>query len=113
LVTDIRVSPVVQDLYPERQVDVELSNGDNNGRKESAGDDAEDKGASLAEPIAPNLISYGVAGQTHAPTADRIDPTVASGSGHKRKHIVVGSKRKPSKSLTDQVMTQIELPPYR
>jgi hypothetical protein len=45
---------MIQNLYPDRQVDVELSDGDNNRRKESTGNDTEDKCASLAEPIVPN-----------------------------------------------------------
>jgi hypothetical protein len=113
LVTDIHVSHMVEDLYPNHQVDVELSDGDNNGRKESASDDTEDKGTPLAKPIAPNSISSGMAGQTHPSTADQVDTTVASGGGHKSKCVMLASKHKPSKSSTDQVMTQIELPPYR
>jgi hypothetical protein len=103
---------MVQDLYPDHQVDVELSDGDNNRRKESAGNDAEDKGAPLAEPTAPNLISSNAAGQTHPSAADRVDTTTASGIGHKRKHALLAYKCKPSKSSADQVMTQIELSPY-
>jgi hypothetical protein len=81
LVIDIHVLPMVQDLYPDRQGDIELSDGDNKMRKESAGDDVEDKGASLAEPIAPNPISSSIAGWTHPSAIDQVDTTVASGSG--------------------------------
>jgi hypothetical protein len=95
-----------QDLYPTSHVDVELSDGDNNGQKESAGDDVKGNVESSAEPIAPNLIGPSAAGQSHHSTV------VNSGSGQKRKHVLLASKRKPSKSLADQVMTQISLPPY-
>jgi hypothetical protein len=101
LVTDIHVSLVVQDPYPDRQVNIELSNGDDNGRKEHASDDAEDRGAYLAEPIAPNPISSSVAKQTHPSAAGRVDTTVTSGSGQKKKHLMPPLKHKPSKSLVD------------
>jgi hypothetical protein len=104
---------MIQNLYLDRQVDVELSDGDNNRRKESAGNDAEDKSASLAEPIIPNRISSGMVGQTHPSAADRVDTTVASSSGHKRKRNVLPPKHKPSKSSANLVITQIELPAYR
>jgi hypothetical protein len=56
---------MTQDLYPMRQVDVELSDGDNNIQKESAGDDAEDKGGSSTKLIAPSLMRSSVASQSH------------------------------------------------
>jgi hypothetical protein len=90
-----------------------LSDDDNNERKESVGEDGEGKGASSAEPIAPNLISSGMAGQTHTSAADRVATTIALGSGHKRKHCALAAKRKTSRSSADQVMTQLEPPPYR
>jgi hypothetical protein len=97
---------MTHDLYPTRQVDIELSNGDKNEKKESVGNDAEGKGRSSAESIAPNLIGPSTAGRSHHSTA------APSGSGQKRKHVLLASKCKPSKSSADQVMTQIGLPPY-
>jgi hypothetical protein len=89
-----------------------LFDDDNNGRKESVGDGAGGKGASSAESITPNPISFDVVGQTHPWAADCVDTTVASGSGNKRKHAVLAAKRKPSKTSANQVMTQIEIPLY-
>jgi hypothetical protein len=82
------------------------------GRKESAGNDAEGRGAPIAKPTAPNPISSSAAGQTHPSATDQVDTTVILGSGHRRKHILLASKYMPSKSFADQVMTRIELPPY-
>jgi hypothetical protein len=72
-----------------------VSNGDNNKQKESVGNDAEGKGRSSAESIAPNLIGPSTVGQSHHSTA------VPSGSGQKRKRVLLASKCKPSKSSTD------------
>jgi hypothetical protein len=90
-----------------------LSDGDNNGQKEFAGDDSEAKGGSSAEPIAPNLIGSSVASQTHHSAVGQVDAAVPSGSGQKSKHVPLSTKCKPSKSSAGQVMTQIELLPYR
>jgi hypothetical protein len=53
-----------------------------------------------------------VVGETHPSAADWVDTIVASGSGYKRKCSTLAAKLKQPKSLTDQVTTQIELPPY-
>jgi hypothetical protein len=46
---------LVQDLYSDRQVDVELSDGDNNnGQNKPTVNEDKGKGAPLTEPIAPN-----------------------------------------------------------
>jgi hypothetical protein len=82
-----------------------MSDDDNNKRKESAGDDAGGKGASSTKLFTLNPIRSGVAGQTLA--TDHIDTTVTSGSGNKRKCGVLATKCKPSKTLADQVTTQI------
>jgi hypothetical protein len=57
---------VIQDLYPDRQVDIELSDGDNNdGQNKPTGDEAEGKGAPSTDPIAPNLTNSSALGETH------------------------------------------------
>jgi hypothetical protein len=84
---------MAQDLYPDCQANVELSDGDNNRMIESIGNDAEGKGASSTELIAPNLISSGVAVQTHPSAANRVDTTTALGSLHKRKRGTLAAKR--------------------
>jgi hypothetical protein len=48
-VTDIVVMLITQKLYPDRLVHVELSDGDNNGKKKYVGDDVEGGGASSIE----------------------------------------------------------------
>jgi hypothetical protein len=52
----------IQDLYPNREVDAELSDEDNNRQKKPAGDDAEGKGAPSVEALAPNPIGSSLAG---------------------------------------------------
>jgi hypothetical protein len=84
-----------------------MSDDDNNRRKESASDDAGGKGASSTKLITPNPIRSDVAGQTQPSATDHVDTTVTSGSGNKRKCDVLATKRKPSKTLADQVTTQI------
>jgi hypothetical protein len=78
----------MQNLYPGRQVDVKLSDGDDNMLKESTGDDVVDGGATSAEHIAPNPIGSNVVGQAHPLVADRIDATAPSVDGQKRKHLL-------------------------
>jgi hypothetical protein len=78
--------------------------------KKSAGDDAEDEGVSSAEPIAPNLISSGTPGQSNPFTVAQVVALIAP--SHKRGQKCPHSTTRSNKPL-DQVMTQIELPPYR
>jgi hypothetical protein len=102
----------MQNLYPDRQVDAELSDGDDNVLKEPTSDDTDDGGATSAEHIAPNLIRSNVVGQAHPIVADQVDATATSTGGQKRKCPPPAFKRKQSKTPANQVMTQIELPPY-
>jgi hypothetical protein len=60
----------MQNLYLDRQVDVELSAGNNNVLKEPAGDDADGGGVTSAEHIAPNSIGSNVLGQAHPSVVD-------------------------------------------
>jgi hypothetical protein len=102
---------VTQDLYPDREIDVVLSDEDNAGSNEPVGDDAGGNGAALAETLAPNLIGSNSAVETCPSAADQAVPTAPSGGGQKEKHVVLGTKRKHNKVVDDQVI--IELPPYR
>jgi hypothetical protein len=60
---------VIQDLYPDREVDAELPDEDNNGQKEPASDDAGGEGAPSVETLAPNPIGSSLAGEPHPLTA--------------------------------------------
>jgi hypothetical protein len=76
----------MQNIYPDHQVDVELSDGDDNVPKEPAGDDAEGGGATLAKLIAPNLIGSNVLGRAHPSVVGRVDAIAPLASRQKRKH---------------------------
>jgi hypothetical protein len=71
----------MHNLYPDRQVDVELSDGDDNVLKEPTGDDADDGGAASAEHIAPNPIGSNVLGQAHPSVVDQVDATTPLARG--------------------------------
>jgi hypothetical protein len=70
---------VIHDLYPAREIDVELFDEDNNGQKEPAGDDAEGGGAPPVETLASNPIRSSLAEKSHPSTADQITTTAPSG----------------------------------
>jgi hypothetical protein len=64
-VTNLSPWLVIQDLYPDRQVDVELSDDDNNnGQNKPVGDKAEGKEAPSIKSIAPNSTKSSMAGDT-------------------------------------------------
>jgi hypothetical protein len=109
-------------LYPNRHTDVEVSSGDDDASKTDtlaielrapASDEAEGEGKSLAESMAPGPIKYNTSAQADPSIADRVISSTPSAGGQKRKRPPPIPKHKPSKSLADQVMTQIELLPYR
>jgi hypothetical protein len=100
---------------------VEVSNGKYNATKPNAsddkekalaGDDAEDGGASSAELIAPNLISYNAPKQFNTSITNQVTTVVPPTGGHGHKHPPRVIKRKQPLPLAKQVITQIELPPY-
>jgi hypothetical protein len=63
---------------------VELSSGgDDEASKAPAGDDVEGHGASLAELIAPNLISSSMLEQATPSAIDRVDVAAPSTGGQK------------------------------
>jgi hypothetical protein len=75
--------------------------------------DVEGEGASSVEPIAPGLIGSSTPVQTDPSATDRAAPGAPSAGGHKQKRPPIIPKHKQTKTLVDQVMTQIELPSYR
>jgi hypothetical protein len=78
--------------------------------KKSASDDAKDGGVSSDEPIAPNPISSGAPGQADPSTATQVVvPVLPSGKHRQKRHLPDARHKRP----LGQVMTQIELPPYR
>jgi hypothetical protein len=102
---------MAQDLYPDRQIEVELSDDDNNRQKEPIGDDARGEGAPSVETLAPNPIKSSLVEESCPSTADQTTTTAPSGGGQKKKHVALGTKHKQDKAPVDQVI--IELPPYR
>jgi hypothetical protein len=93
-VTDIFCWLVMQDLYPDREVDAELSDEDNIGQKEPTGDDAEGEGAPSVDALTPNPIGSSLAGEPHPSTTDQTTTAAPSGVGKRKKHVVLGTKRK-------------------
>jgi hypothetical protein len=81
-------------------------------KKMSAGDDTEDGGVYSVEPIAPNLISSSAPERSDLSTTVQVATFVPPNGkcGHKRPLPTTGWN-KPLPQV-DQVMTQIELPPY-
>jgi hypothetical protein len=62
------------------------------------------------ETLTLNPIGSSVAEESRPSAADRTTSTYPSGSGQKKKCVVLGTKRKQDKTMIDQVV--IELPPY-
>jgi hypothetical protein len=73
-VTNIFCWLAIQDLYPNREVDAELSDEDNIRQKKPAGDDAEGKGAPSVEALAPNPIGSSLAGSPALQLPIRLPP---------------------------------------
>jgi hypothetical protein len=77
-----------------------------------ADDDANGRGTTSAEHVAPNPIDSNLLGQAHPSVVDRVEATTPSAGGQKWKRPPPTLKCKQSNLLADQVMTQIELPSY-
>jgi hypothetical protein len=112
----------LQGLYPNRHTDVELSSGDDDASmiddvttepRALVCDEADSEGVSSAQPIAPGPISSHTLVQADPSIADRVISSAPSVGGQKRKHPPPVPKRKSTKYSVDQVIIQIELPPYR
>jgi hypothetical protein len=80
--------------------------------KEPTDDDADDRGATSVEHVAPNPTDSNLLGQAHPLVVDQVEATAPSTDGQKRKCPPPALKRKQSKPPSYQVMTQIELPSY-
>jgi hypothetical protein len=108
-------------LTPEAHMDINLSNDDETmhplepdalaTQKVPVGDDAGEKGATSAEPTAPGPIRSGMPEKSKASATDWVlvaPPTSRCG----RKCLPPATKRSNPVPPADQVMTQVELPPY-
>jgi hypothetical protein len=91
---------------------VEVSSSEDDVIKKSASDDDGDGGASSAEPITPNTIRSNTPRQTNPSVVNQAASTNPPVGRHKRKRPPPVPKRKQALPSVDQVMTQIELPPY-
>jgi hypothetical protein len=92
---------VTQDLYPNREIDVALSDEDNARPNEPVGDDAGGNRAPSAETLTPNTIGSSSARETCPSAADQVVPTALLGGGQKKKRIVLGTKRNHDKVADD------------
>jgi hypothetical protein len=80
--------------------------------KKRTGDDAGDGGASSAELIAPSPIRCDTPRQTDPFVADRVASTTPPVGKCRHKRPPHVPKQKRTLTSSDQVMIQIELPPY-
>jgi hypothetical protein len=76
---------VIHDLYPDREIDVALSDEDNLEPNKPAGDDARGNGAPSVETLTPNLIGSSLARETRPSAADWAASTAPSDGGQKKK----------------------------
>jgi hypothetical protein len=109
-VTDIFCWLAIQDLYPDREVDAELSDEDNIRRKEPTSDDAEGEGAPSVETLTPNPIGSSVAEESRPLAANWTTIAAPSSIGKRKKRVALGTKCMQDQAPADQVI--IELPPY-
>jgi hypothetical protein len=65
------------------------------------------------EPVAPGPIGSNAPAKTDPSAVNRVAPSAPSTGGQKWKCLPTVPKRKQTKTSTNQVMTQIKLPPYR
>jgi hypothetical protein len=98
-------------------VNVVLSSGDEATHspvhlKVLAVDDAGNMGAILAEALIPGPIEASAPGNHRSRTADQV-PIVPPTGGCDRKCLHIAARWSDLVPLVDQVMTQVELPPYR
>jgi hypothetical protein len=85
---------VIQDFYLEHQVDVEVSDEDNNGRTKLIGDDTGGVGAPSVETFAPNPIGSSLVGESCPSAVDQTTTTAPLGNEQKKKHVAFRTKRK-------------------
>jgi hypothetical protein len=92
---------------------MDVSSGEDNVTKKLTGNDVGDGGASSAEPVAPSPIMSDALGQIDPSVADRVASTAPPIGGRRHKRPPPIPKQKRALNSSDQVMIQIELPPYR
>jgi hypothetical protein len=89
---------------------VVVSDEDNHGQTEPVDDDARGVGAPSVETFTPNPIGSSAAEIPCPSTTDQTTAATPLGGGQKKKHVMLGTKRKQDKPPAGQVI--IELPPY-
>jgi hypothetical protein len=82
-------------------------------KKGSAGDDTGGDGVTSVEPVAPGTISSTVLEQSKPSVANRVLCIVPSSGKRGRKRSPPVTKQSKQITSADQVMFQVELPPYR
>jgi hypothetical protein len=87
---------VTQDLYPDREIDVALSDEDNVEPNEPVGDDAEGNRAPSAETLTPNLIGSSSAGEIHPSLPIKLFPPLHQAAARRKSVLCLG----PSASTT-------------
>jgi hypothetical protein len=106
---------------PYRHTIVEVSSDDDDAPKVDAlaveprapaDDETDGEGVFLAEPITPGPISSNMSAQANPSIADQVASSAPSAGGQKQKRLPPVPNCKSTKSSADQVMIQIELPPY-
>jgi hypothetical protein len=109
--------------FPKLIVNIVLSNDDGEAcrppepnvlvdRKVSAADDGGDVGTAFAEALVPGPIGTRAFGNPRPPITVQ-SPTVPPNDGHGRKRLCLVVRWFDMIPQADQVMTQVELPPYR
>jgi hypothetical protein len=76
---------VIQDVYPDQEIDVALSDKDSIRPNEPTCEDAEGNGAPSIETLAPNPIGSSSVGETYPSDADRAASNAPSSGGQKKK----------------------------
>jgi hypothetical protein len=76
---------VTHDLYPDREIDVAMSDEDNAGPNEPVGNDTGGNRAPSVKTLTPNPIGSSSAGEPCPSAADQTAPTAPSDGGQKKK----------------------------
>jgi hypothetical protein len=92
---------------------VDVSSGKDDVTKKSTCDDAGDGEASSVEPVAPSPIRSNASRQTDPSVADQVASTAPPVDRCRHKRPPPIPKWKCALTSSDQLITQIEFPPYR
>jgi hypothetical protein len=123
-VTDASICLQTQGLYPNVDIDVEVSSIEDivrgpkpdvpaDQKKASIDDDAGDGGVSSVELITPNLISSGVPKESNPSAIVQVPIDVRPTGERGCMHPPPATRWNKPILQVDQVMTQVELSPYR